>query len=201
MCWACPAALRVTRTTLPIGVPLLADLNRSSRSRCRGAVRELPVWAYEMARIAVGVPLEVVLVLRLRLPEGPGGRDLGDDLPRPQRGGLDVCDGVLGGPLLGIAGVEDGRPVAGADVVALAVLGRRIVDLKEELQKIPVADDIGVEDDLDGLGVAAVVAVGRIGDVPTGVADPGRDHSGPPADEVLHSPEAASGENRLLVNV
>jgi hypothetical protein len=56
--------------------------------------------------------------------------------------------------LLLVAGVEDGRPVAGPDVVALPVLGRRVVDLEEELQQVPVGDLVRVEDDLDRLGVA-----------------------------------------------
>ena len=71
-----------------------------------------------------------------------------------------------------------------------------IVDLEEELEQVAVGDLLGVEDDLDGLGVGAVVAVGRVGDVAAGVADPGRDHPGPLADEVLHPPEAASGQDR-----
>jgi hypothetical protein len=35
-------------------------------------------------------------VLRLGLPERPRRRDFGDDVSRPQAGGLDIGDGVLG---------------------------------------------------------------------------------------------------------
>lgn len=62
----------------------------------------------------------------------------------------------------------------------------RIVDLEEELQDLPVVGYRRVVDDLDGLGVGAVVAVGRVGDVTAGVADPGGHHAGLLADEFLH---------------
>ena len=92
-------------------------------------------------------------MLRLGLPERPAGRHLGDDLPRPQARRLDVGDRVLGDPLLLVVGVEDGRAVAGADVVALPVPGRRVVDLEEELEQIAVGRLLGIEDDLDRLRV------------------------------------------------
>ena len=44
----------------------------------------------------------------------------------------------------------------------------------------------------------AVVAVGRVRDVAAGVADPRREHARPLADQILHPPEAPSGEDRLL---
>ena len=47
-------------------------------------------------------------------------------------------------------------------VVALAVLRRRVVDLEEELEQLAIAEARRVEDDLDRLGVRAVVAVGRV---------------------------------------
>ena len=116
----------------------------------------------EVAGVAVRVALEVVLVLGLGLPEGDGLADLGHDLAGPQARGVDVGDRVLGDPALLVARVEDLGAVAGADVVALAVLGRRVVDLEEELEDVPVGDALGVEDDLDRLGVTGMVAVGRV---------------------------------------
>ena len=104
-------------------------------------------------------------MLGLGLPEGSGRRDLGDHLAGPQAGRVDVGDRVFGDALLLVVEVEDRRAVAGADVVALAVLRRRVVDLEEELEQVAVRDLLGVEDDLDGLGVA-VVAVGRVGTSP-----------------------------------
>ena len=55
-----------------------------------------------------------------------------------------------------------------------------------------------VEDDLDGFGVTFVVSIGRVLDVAAGVADARRDDAGTLADEVLHSPEAPTGEDRGL---
>ena len=65
-----------------------------------------------MACLAVGVLLEVVLILGIGLPELPGRFDLGDDLAGPQAGRLDVGDGLLGDLSLLVARVED----RGADV-------------------------------------------------------------------------------------
>ena len=61
-------------------------------------------------------------MLGLGFPEIAGGLDLGHDLAGPQARGLDVGDRVLGDLTLLLARVEDLRAVAGADVVALAVL-------------------------------------------------------------------------------
>src|SRR4051794_30393223 len=77
-----------------------------------GAVRQLPVRPREVARVAVGVPLQVVLVLGFRFPERPGCDDLGDDLAGPESGGFDVGDRVLRDSLLLIIGVEDRRAIA-----------------------------------------------------------------------------------------
>ena len=63
----------------------------------------------------------------------------------------------------------------GAGLLALTVLGRRVVDLEEELEDVPVGDALGVEDDLDPLGVTPGVLVGRALALSTGVADPGGD--------------------------
>src|SRR5438270_13490216 len=102
-----------------------------------------------MAGVTAGIPLEVVLVLGLGLPEGTGCGDLGDDLPRPQAGRFDVGDRVLGDLPLLVTRMEDGRAVAVADVVALAVLGGRVVDLEEELEQVTSGGLLWFEDDLD----------------------------------------------------
>src|SRR5262249_24800299 len=71
--------------------------------------RQHPARAREVARVPVRIPLEVVLMLGLGLPERPRGRHLGDDLARPQPGRLDVGDRVLGDPALLVVEVEDRR--------------------------------------------------------------------------------------------
>ncbi len=138
-------------------------------------------------------------MLGFGLPELGGRNHLGDHLSGPQPGGVDVGDGVVRDLLLFVVEIEDRRAVAGADVVALTVLGGRVVDLEEELQQRPVVGLCRVVDDLDGLGMAGMVAVGGVRVAPAGVADPGFDHARLAADQVLHAPEAAAGQDRLLV--
>jgi hypothetical protein len=136
--------------------------------------------------------LEVVLVLGLGLPERDRLADLGHDLAGPQARRVDVGDRVLGDPALLLARIEDLRAVAGAEVVALAILRGRVVDLEEELEDVAVGDALGVEDDLDGLGVTRMVPVGRVVVLPAGVSDPGRDDSIAAAQQLLDAPEAGA---------
>ena len=137
-------------------------------------------------------------MLGLGLPEGDGLADRGHDLAGPDARGVDVGDRVLGHPALLVARVEDLGPVRGADVVALTVLGRRVVDLKEELEDVPVGDPRGIEDDLDGLGVAGMATIRRVLILAAGVSDAGGDHPVALAKQLLHSPETAPGEDRGL---
>src|SRR6476620_12376270 len=95
------------------------SVNQFLRRRLLGDLvppRKLPIRPREMAGVAVGVVLQIVLVLRLRLPERALRNNLGDNLPRPEAGGLDVGDRVLRNPLLPVAGVEDRPTIARTDV-------------------------------------------------------------------------------------
>ena len=67
--------------------------------------------------------------------------------------------------------VEDGRTIAGSPVVALAIQCGRVMNLEEELEQRPVTELVRIEDDLDRLGMGAVITVGRIGYVATRIAD------------------------------
>src|SRR3954467_9858021 len=78
------------------------------------AVRQLPVRSREVAVVAVGVALQVVLVLGLGLPEGDGLADRGHDLAGPDARRVDVGDRLLGDPALLVARGEDLRPVGRA---------------------------------------------------------------------------------------
>src|SRR3954453_9636330 len=221
--WSCSADGSKSRTSLPpatktvamrrpsVPAPAIVTGRRSTSSGSeyaiatpvlrRGAsggglvVGQLPARSREVAGVAVGVALEVVLVLGLGLPERDGVADLGDHLAGPQARRIDVGDRVLGDLALLVARHEDLRAVAGADVVALAVLGRRVVDLEEELQDVAVGDALGVEDDLDRLGVAGMAPVRGVLVLPTGVSDPGGDDSVAMAQQLLDAPEAAAGED------
>src|SRR5262249_57393988 len=91
--------------------------------------------------------------------------------------------------------IKDRRAIAESDVIPLPIFRGRIVNLKKELEQPAVADLCRIENNLDGLGVSSVVAVGSIRHVPTRIANPGRDHAVEAADKVLHAPEAATCEN------
>ena len=160
-----------------------------------GPVRQSPVRPNEVTGVAVRKLLQIILMLRLGLPERSGGRHLGDNLAWPEAGSIDIRDGVFRDPLLLVAGIENGRAVARAPVVALAVQRRGIVDLEKEFQQLAIADGLRIESDLNGLGVIAVVAIGRVWHLAAGVAHPGRDHAGIPAHQILHTPEAAAGKD------
>src|SRR5207249_2818566 len=92
---------------------------------CRSspAPRQLPVWPDEVAGVAIGIALEIILMLGLGLPEFADGRDFGDHLAGPQMRCLDIGDNVFGDPLLLVSGVEDRRAIARSHVVALAIEG------------------------------------------------------------------------------
>src|SRR4030095_9376031 len=80
-----------------------------------------------------------------------------------------------------------------ADIVALAILRRRIVDLEEELEDLPEADPFRIEVDLDRFGVVAVITVRRVRRVAARVPDARLDHARILAKEILHAPEATAG--------
>src|SRR5262245_24431612 len=98
-----------------------------------GAARQFPARPREMARIAVRVALEVVLVLGLGRPEFGGGRDLRHSAAGPQTGGVDIVDCLQCLVTLRLGDVEDLGAIRSSDIVALAIQRGRIVNLEEEL--------------------------------------------------------------------
>jgi hypothetical protein len=81
--------------------------------------------------IAARTLLQIVLVLRLGLPEIAGRLHLGDHFSIPKPGRIHIGDRLLGDVLLLHPEVIDGRPVGETTIIALAVLRRRIVDLEK----------------------------------------------------------------------
>src|SRR6185437_15291196 len=79
-----------------------------------------------------------------------------------------------------------------ADVVALTVYRRRIVDLEKEFQQRAETRLRRIEHDLYRLGVAAVIAIGRVRHFAAGITHSRRDHARETADQILHSPKAAA---------
>src|SRR5580704_5317208 len=101
--------------------------------------------------------------------------------------------------------VEDRRAVLAAEIKALAVTGGRIVDLPERLQQLRKTGLVRVEPHLDRLGVAGAVPanplIGRVRDMPAGVADGSPQHSVNLAEGRLDTPEAPGREGRALGSV
>src|SRR5471032_3361029 len=145
-----------------------------------------------MAGIAIWQALQVILVLGLCLPEWAGRFHLRDNLGWPQAGSIDILDGVLRYLLLRFAGVENGRAVAGAQVVALAIFRAGVVDLEKEFEDLAIADDGWIEDDFDRFGVRAMIAVSGVGHVAAAVAYARSEHARITAQQILHAPEAAA---------
>ena len=69
------------------------------------------------------------------------------------------------------------------------------MNLEKILKQLPVAQPLGIEDNFDRLGVAAMVAVSRIRNVPAAVADPRRDYARVTPKEILHTPKASPGKD------
>src|SRR5580658_334586 len=169
------------------------------RSGDRGPARQFPAGPDEVAGIAVRDPLQIILMLGLGLPEIAGGYQFRHHFSGPEPRRVDIGDRVQGDFSLRVAGIEDRRAVARAAVVALAVLGRRVVDLEEEFQQRPEIGLGRIEQDLDCFGVVAVIAIGRVRHLAAGISDPGGDHAGISAYQILHTPETAAGENGTIL--
>lgn len=113
--------------------------------------REAP---QEVARTLVSarVCVEVLLVVRLSIPPFARGQHFGGDAALPPLL-VDLLRHLLRNLLLLRVVVEDGAAVLRAHVGALAVLGRGVVHLVEELEERAVFDLGGVVDYLERLGV------------------------------------------------
>ena len=167
-----------------------------------GAPGQFPARAREVAGIAERVALEIVLVLRLGLPEFAGGRDLRHNAAWPQAGGVDIVDCPECLVTLRLGDIEDLRAVRSSDIVTLAVQCGRIVNLEEELQKVAIADAFRVELDLDGLSVRSMVAIGRVRHIAARVSDTCVDYARQLADRSCmpqKQPPASTARSSLLV--
>ena len=163
---------------------------RSSRT-----VRKAPVGPDEVAGVAVWISFQIVLMFGLRLPKRTGGFNCRHHFSGPKSRSIDVGDGVFRDPLLLVVGIEDRGAIAGSTVVSLPIHRRRIMNLKEELQQLAIAQLLRVKDDLDRLGVGSMIAIGGIGNITAGVSNTRRDDTRVAAQQVLHAPKAATGQD------
>src|SRR5258708_3275534 len=72
------------------------------------------------------------------------------------------------------------------------------MDLKEELEKLAVADPLRVENDLNGFGVRSMISVGRIRHITPRIADSCGQYAIVAAQQILNAPKTAGGENRTF---
>jgi len=73
---------------------------------------------------------------------------------------------LLGSVLLCIVQIIDAGAIAHPPIIALAVLGARIVDLEEEFKDLAIADLARIEHQFERFRVRAMVAVGGVGQSP-----------------------------------
>jgi hypothetical protein len=145
-------------------------------------------------------PLQVALVVLLGAPEGRRRLDRGHDrIPQAPLHSLDHPARRLR-LLVGVG--EDHRAVLVADVRALPVELRGVVDLEVLRHQVLVAHLVRVEGHLGDLDVTRVarahLLVGRVVDVPALIADGRLDDAVELAKRIFDLPEAARSEGRLL---
>jgi hypothetical protein len=68
------------------------------------------------------------------------------------------------------------------------------MNLKEELQQLPIAQLLRVKDDLDCLGMTPMIAIGSVRNITAGISNSRRDDTRVAAQQVLHAPKAATGQ-------
>ena len=152
----------------------------------------------EAAGVPIQITLQIVLVLRLGLPEGAGGLHSSDHLARPQARGVDVGNRLQSDlPMLGRLAVDAGTVVAPA-IVTLPVGRAGIVDQEEELQQRAPTGACRTEHHFERLAMRAVIAMGGIGIGNVAVADACTIDAREPAHQVLYAPEATSEEEGSL---
>src|SRR5215475_12112316 len=120
--------------------------------------------------------------------------DRGDDFSGPQSRGADIRYRLLRHLPLLIAGIENRRTIAGSDIIPLAIPGRGIVYLEEELEQLAKCDLRGIEHNFDRFGMRSVIAIRRVRHVTARVPDTGRDNAVEAANQLLHSPKTTAGQ-------
>jgi hypothetical protein len=160
---------------------------------------ENPARSDEVAGVSVRNALQVVLMLRLRLPEFSRRHNFRYCFTGPQSRGIDVSNGFFSNALLLVAGIENCGAITVAKIISLAISCCWIVDLEEELQDLAVRDFQRVEDDLDCFGMTRMVPIRGVRDVAACIADPSGNYAWIVAQQILHSPEATTGKNCSFV--
>src|SRR5687768_15771800 len=87
-----------------------------------------------------GILARVVLVVILRWKKCGQRLQRRRDWPREVLRFVQLADSGFGDPLLIVSGIEDGRAILGANIIALAVELGGVVGVEEDVQKLVVAD-------------------------------------------------------------
>src|SRR5580698_3177261 len=82
---------------------------------------QCPIWPDEMASVAIGIFLQIVLMLRLSFPEWTHRLNLGNDLARPDSRRIDVSDRLFSDSLLFWRRIENSGSIAGTGIIALPI--------------------------------------------------------------------------------
>src|ERR1700722_15665245 len=173
--------------------PIPSRKNEFLRGRLSCPVRKRPIRTDVVASVAIWIAFQIVLMFGLRLPKRTRRLYLRHDFSRPNARGIDVRDGVFCDTFLLVGRIKDRGAITGSTVVSLPIQCGWIVNLKEELQQLAVAQLLRVKDDLYGLGMGAMIAIGGVGNIPAAVSDARRDYTRVAAQQVLHAPKAATG--------
>jgi len=110
-------------------------------------------------------------MLGFRFPEITRRRQFGDRLSWPKTGCIDIGDRIDCGFPLRVRDIVDGRPITYTPVIPLPVQCCWIMYLEEELQKRPIACFLRIKNNLDSLGVGAMIAVGSIRHISSRITD------------------------------
>ena len=160
---------------------------------------------YERTVRLLRIPLVVTPMVLFRRVKGIQWHKLGHDGRRPQILGAQFGDQGGRDLLLLLRVEEDGRAIVRTDVSALSVEGCWVMDQEEHQQQVVVAHDLGIEGQLDRLGVSrlsgADLLVAWVRHGPAG--EPGLDLANTTNLQVggLQTPETSSRQRRFFFSI
>ena len=130
-------------------------------------------------------------MFRLGFPEFGSGFYFGHYLTGPKSRSINVRNRLLRDPFLFFGRVENRGAVTRSGIVPLAILGRGVVDLKEEFQQLPITQLLWIENDFNRFGVTFVVAIRCIGNVASRVTNPRGNNARTATQSVPASPRSS----------
>src|SRR5580693_2780858 len=108
-------------------------------------MRKPPIRPDVVAGVAIWISFQVIVVFGLSFPERTSRFYFSHRFSGPYSRGIDVGNRLFCGPFLFIACIEDRRAIAASEVVSLPIQCGWIMNLKEELQQLSIAQFLGVK--------------------------------------------------------